>query len=118
MGLCVGYVLAIGVASARLSSIVAWQKAGALYVFVFRGIPRSTDDGTPVRHQPDISTDQKRNRQLAKAARFQCAGEDHPPCKLGGLANETKSRIWQRRKTPAASKCAVGHRVMSFRWQQ
>ncbi|MEO6984245.1 MAG: amino acid ABC transporter permease [Paralcaligenes sp.] len=39
MGLCVGYVLAIGVASARLSSIVAWQKAGALYVFVFRGIP-------------------------------------------------------------------------------
>ncbi len=39
MGLCVGYVLAVGVASARLSSSVAWQQAGALYVFVFRGIP-------------------------------------------------------------------------------
>jgi polar amino acid transport system permease protein len=39
MGLCVGYVLAIGVASARLSSNAAWQQAGALYVFVFRGIP-------------------------------------------------------------------------------
>jgi polar amino acid transport system permease protein len=39
MGLCVGYVLAIGVASARLSSNAAWQQVGALYVFVFRGIP-------------------------------------------------------------------------------
>ncbi|TAL91341.1 MAG: amino acid ABC transporter permease [Candidimonas sp.] len=39
MGLCVGYVLAIGVASARLSANVAWQRVGAIYVFVFRGIP-------------------------------------------------------------------------------
>ncbi|GAB2913262.1 amino acid ABC transporter permease [Paralcaligenes sp. KSB-10] len=39
LGLCAGYVLAIGVSSARLSPRRALQRAGAVYVFVFRGVP-------------------------------------------------------------------------------
>ena len=39
LGLVVGYVLAVGIATARLSSSRMLQRLGAVYVFIFRGVP-------------------------------------------------------------------------------
>jgi polar amino acid transport system permease protein len=39
LGLVAGYVLAVGIATARLSPSRALQRLGAVYVFVFRGVP-------------------------------------------------------------------------------
>ena len=39
LGLVVGYVLAVGIATARLSPSPLLQRLGAVYVFIFRGVP-------------------------------------------------------------------------------
>jgi polar amino acid transport system permease protein len=39
LGLVAGYVLAVGIATARLSSSRPLQRLGAVYVFIFRGVP-------------------------------------------------------------------------------
>jgi len=39
LGLVAGYVLAVGIATARLSPSPLLQRLGAVYVFIFRGVP-------------------------------------------------------------------------------
>jgi len=39
LGLVAGYVLAVGIATARLSPSRPLQRLGAVYVFIFRGVP-------------------------------------------------------------------------------